>query len=76
MEILMTDPEENGPLTLREMLGSLLAAAIGIQSNARRERDFRRGSARNAIVLGILGTLVFVLCVYAAVQIIIALAAP
>ena len=63
------------PLSLRETLGSVLAAAIGVQSNQNRERDFRRGSARRYIVLGVLGTLVFVLTVYTAVRLILRLAA-
>ena len=42
----MADSDEEPALTLKEMISSVLAAAIGVQSNARRERDFRRGSAR------------------------------
>lgn len=64
--------DENKPLTKREMLGSILAAAIGIQSNSNRERDFQRGSARRYILWGMAGTLLFVLAVYGAVRLILA----
>ncbi|MGE0486627.1 MAG: DUF2970 domain-containing protein [Gammaproteobacteria bacterium] len=69
------DPhDDDRPLTLRETLGSILAAAIGVQSNKNRERDFRRGSARNYIVLGLLATLLFILAVYGAVRLVLGLA--
>ncbi|MCB1747425.1 MAG: DUF2970 domain-containing protein [Gammaproteobacteria bacterium] len=69
------DPDDHErPLTLRETFGSIVAAAIGVQSNKNRERDFRRGSARNYIVLGLVATLLFILTVYGAVKLILGLA--
>ena len=65
---------EEPRLSFAEMLQSVLAAAIGIQSNAKRERDFRRGSASRYVVLGLLATIGFVVAVYAAVKLILALA--
>lgn len=65
---------QDTPLTLRELAGSLLAAAIGVQSNRNRERDFRRGSARQYVVLGLVGTLLFILTIYAAVRLVLGLA--
>lgn len=66
--------DDNSPQTLREMIGSVFAAAIGIQSNTRRERDFSRGSAHHYVALGLIGTLLFILAVYGAVRLILALA--
>lgn len=75
MQEKQTDAAE-APLSLRETLSSVLAAAIGVRSNHNRERDFRRGSARRYVFVGIAATLSFVLLVYAAVKLILALAAP
>ena len=41
--------EENKPLTLWEMLQSVLAAAIGVQSGKKRSRDFSRGKPSHFI---------------------------
>ena len=65
---------EDSPLSLREALGSVLAAAVGVQSNRNRERDSRRASARQVVILGLLGTLAFVLLVYGAVRLVLSLA--
>jgi len=62
---------DDRPLTLRELAGSGLAAALGVQSNKNRERDFRRGTARQYVVLGIVGTLLFILTVYLAVKLVL-----
>ena len=71
-----TEPHapENSPLSLREALGSVLAAAVGVQSNRNRERDSRRASARQVVILGLLGTLAFVLLVYGVVRLVLSLA--
>ena len=74
----MSDKDPNGgasPVTLREAAGSVLAAMLGVQSNKNRERDFRHGSARLYVMLGIAATILFVLTVYAAVKLILAVAA-
>lgn len=63
------------PVTVLEAVRSVLAAMLGVQSNKNRERDFRHGSARLYVGLGIAATLLFVLAVYSAVKLILALAA-
>ncbi|MGR8921030.1 MAG: DUF2970 domain-containing protein [Gammaproteobacteria bacterium] len=68
------DAPATAPPTLREVIGSVLAAGLGVQSTKNHERDFSRGSARRYVVFGLLGTLVFALCVYGAVRLILALA--
>lgn len=67
--------EEPEPLTLRELLGSVLAAAIGVQSDRNRERDFRRGSARLYVVMGVVATVAFVGVVYLVVKLVLSFAA-
>ncbi len=68
-------PEDERPLSLREVVGSIFAAALGVQSNRNRERDFRRGSARQYVVVGVIATLLFILTVYGAVRIVLAMVA-
>jgi hypothetical protein len=58
-------------LGLRQMLGSVLAAAFGVQSKENRERDFAHGSVHKFAVLGILATLVFVLVVFSVVKLVL-----
>lgn len=43
-----------------EIIKSVLSAAIGVQSNENRERDFARGSIMHYIVAGALFTAAFV----------------
>ncbi len=54
------EPPE-APLSLRQMLHSVLAAALGVQSQRNRARDFSRGKPSHFIVLGVLFTGLFVL---------------
>lgn len=56
----MTD-DKPVKLTFWQVLGSVLAAAFGVQSRRNRERDFRSGKASHFIILGVLFTAVFVL---------------
>ena len=53
------EPEHRG-LSILQVIQSVLAATMGVQSHQNRERDFSRGSAKTFIVAGILGTLVLV----------------
>ncbi|MBS7660456.1 DUF2970 domain-containing protein [Pseudomonas lalucatii] len=66
--------QDEQPLTLREMLQSVLAAALGVQSSKHRLRDFSRGKPSHFIVLGVLFTLVFVLLLVAVVKLVLHLA--
>ena len=45
--------EELPPLTLWQMIGSALSAAVGVQSSKNRERDFARGKASHFIMIGV-----------------------
>lgn len=47
-------------LSLLELMGSGLAAALGVQSSKNRERDFSHGKAGNFIALGIVFTALFI----------------
>lgn len=47
--------------TLLEVIRSILAAAIGVQSEKNRERDFQQGSPGVYIIVGFIGTLLLIL---------------
>lgn len=59
------------PLTLRQMLHSVLAAALGVQSNKNRTRDFTHGKPSHFIVLGLLFTGLFVLLLFTLVKLVL-----
>ncbi len=43
-----------------DLLKSTLSAAIGVQSNANRERDFKHGNIKTFVIAGIIFTVVFI----------------
>jgi len=65
-----TEQESDG-LTFLQMLGSTVAAALGVQSSANRKRDFSKGKAIHFIFLGIAFTVVFVLAVIGVVNLVL-----
>ena len=65
---------DDKPLPLWDMLQSILAAAIGVQSGKKRSRDFSRGKPSHFIILGVAFTLVFVLMIIAVVKLVLHLA--
>jgi hypothetical protein len=68
------DPKQNQPLSLREVVGSIMAALLGVQNSRNHARDFARGTARQYIVVGLIATILFVTLVYFAVKLILHLA--
>nr|WP_314873965.1 DUF2970 domain-containing protein [uncultured Pseudomonas sp.] len=64
----MDDPSQGKPPTFWQMLHSVLAAALGVQSGKNRARDFTHGKASHFIALGVLFMLVFVLVLIGLVQ--------
>ena len=70
----MTTNDDDTPLTLREMLQSVLAAAFGVQSGKNRTRDFSRGKPSHFIILGVLFTAVFALTLFALVKLVLHIA--
>ena len=67
-------PQSEPPMRLRDTLHSVLAAALGVQSNRARERDFSRGKPSHFIALGVAFTLLFVLVVLGVVKLVLYLA--
>ncbi len=64
-----TDEERH--LSFWQLLKSTLAAFIGVQSNANRERDFKHGKVSHFIWMGLLFGLVFVLTLMGVVQLVL-----
>jgi hypothetical protein len=56
--------DEEGRLGPLQVVGSVLAAALGVQSSRNRERDFRNGRFGVFIAAGIVFTALFVGSVY------------
>lgn len=65
------DPDNNKPLSLREVVGSIMAALLGVQSSRNYARDFSRGTAGQYIVVGVIATILLVLLIYLAVKMIL-----
>jgi len=63
--------DDEQPLTLRQMISSVFAAAFGVQSSRNRERDFSRGKPLHFIVLGVIFTALFVLAVVLVVNLVL-----
>lgn len=70
----MDDDRDDKPLTLRQMLHSILAAAFGVQSSKNRARDFSRGKPSHFILLGVGFTVLFVLLLFGMVRLVLHLA--
>ena len=66
----MKDEQEKS-LTLREMLGSVLAATLGVQSGKNRARDFSHGKPSHFIILGVGFTALFVLLILGLVKLVL-----
>ncbi len=58
-------------LSLRQVIGSVLAAGFGVQSSKNRERDFSRGSPGTFIIAGFFFTLGFIATVVLLVRVVL-----
>ena len=64
----MDDSSQGKPPTFWQMLHSILAAAVGVQSGKNRARDFTHGKASHFIAMGTVFTLLFILILIGLVQ--------
>ncbi|MDO9169649.1 MAG: DUF2970 domain-containing protein [Methylobacter sp.] len=46
--------------TITQVIKSVLAAAIGVQSNDNRQKDFQQGALSTYIIVGVVFTVLFV----------------
>ncbi|WP_040482077.1 DUF2970 domain-containing protein [Luminiphilus syltensis] len=63
--------EKSEKMGLREILSSVFAAALGVQSSKNRERDFKSGSFGVFIIAGLLFTALFIGGVITVVQLVV-----
>ncbi len=65
-------PEDK--LTLWQVMGSVFAAAFGVQSEKNRQRDFTKAKPSTYIIAGILFTLAFILVIFSIVKMVLSAA--
>jgi len=53
-------PEEEQKHSAGDLLKSTLSAAIGVQTNANREKDFKHGNIKTFVIAGIIFTVLFI----------------
>ena len=58
-------------LNLLQVISSIFAAGLGVQSSRNRERDFKQGRAGIFIAAGIIFTLIFIGTVFTVVQLVL-----
>ena len=63
--------DDESQLSFWELVKSTSSAFLGVQSNANRERDFRRGKLSHFIWMGLLFGLLFVLTLVGVVQLVL-----
>lgn len=64
-------PKEKRSLNPLQVISSVFAAGLGVQSSKNRERDFKQGRASVFIAAGIVFTLLFIGGVYTVVQLVL-----
>lgn len=57
--------------TLKQVIQSVIAAGIGVQSKANQERDFEHGSLSSYLVVGAVATVLFILTLVSIVSFIL-----
>jgi hypothetical protein len=61
-------------LSMLQIIGSVLAAGFGVQSQKNRERDFKAGSSKHFVIVGVVATVLFVITLYTVVRLVLAFA--
>ena len=54
-----------------QVIGSVLSAALGVQSSSNRERDFKQGRFGVFVAAGVIFTLLFIGVVYTVVRLVL-----
>ena len=71
-----TDASEKKPdrqsLNPMQVIGSVFAAGLGVQSSKNRERDFNQGNFKVFVISGIVFTLLFIGAVFTIVKMVLA----
>ena len=62
--------------SLWQVIQSVLAAFVGVQTEQARQRDFTRGKPSHYIIIGLIATALFVLLMIGLVKLVLHLAVP
>ncbi|MEH6582125.1 MAG: DUF2970 domain-containing protein [Halioglobus sp.] len=65
------EPEKASSLNPLQVISSVFAAGLGVQSSKNRERDFKQGKFSVFLIAGFLFTLIFIGTVYTIVQLVL-----
>lgn len=65
------DPQQDRTPGFRQVLGSVLAAFFGVQSEKNRARDFTHGRPMHYILTGLIMTVVVVLVLWGVVRLVL-----
>ncbi len=66
-----TGAETHAGMSTRDVVGSVLSAAFGVQSSRNRERDFNSGNYRQFIIAGLIFTVLFVATLVVVVNVVL-----
>jgi len=66
-----SQPDQEKQLNPFQVVSSVLAAGLGVQSSKNRERDFKQGRIGVFVAAGILFTLLFIGTVFTVVQLVL-----
>jgi len=65
----MTD-KQHEKVSLRQVISSVMASFLGVQRSDKYERDFTRGKPSHYIVVGLIGTILFILFIVGVVRLV------
>lgn len=65
------DNSSNKGPNLLQVIGSVLAAGFGVQSENNRRRDFQHGNLATFVGIGAIATILFILLIYGVVRLVV-----
>jgi len=71
---MSNQPNEKDSLGLLAVISSVISAFLGVQSNKKREEDFSKGKPMPFILVGLAGTLLFILTIILVVNLVLTFA--
>jgi len=70
----MEDKNNQSSSTFFQVVKSIFAALLGVQSEENRQRDFARGNPKHYIIAGAIGTIIFIIVLWIIVKVVVNLA--
>jgi len=75
----MSQQEKPSPTrgqSLISVIGSVAASMFGVQSSKKHKEDFGQGKMSTYIIVGVISTIVFILTIWAVVQLVVSAVQP